>query len=48
MNHLELTLIEVEEALSYINPDLPFKDWSKVGRALYSEHGENARDIFES
>ncbi len=47
-NYIDLTQIEVEEALGYINPDLPFQDWSKIGRALYSEFGDNIRDAFES
>jgi glutaredoxin-related protein len=47
-NYIQLELHEAEEALGYISPDLPFKDWSKIGRALYSEFGDQARDIFES
>lgn len=47
-NHIDLTLQEVEEALSYIDASLPFTDWSKIGRAIYSEFGEQARDVFES
>lgn len=46
-NHITLDLYQAEEALSYINADLPFKQWSKIGRALYSEFGEDARDVFE-
>ncbi|HFQ5115463.1 TPA: plasmid replication protein, CyRepA1 family [Vibrio vulnificus] len=46
-NYIQLELHEAEEALSYISPDLPFKDWSKVGRALYIEYGDQAREIFE-
>ncbi|TDE19250.1 DNA primase [Vibrio owensii] len=48
MNKLELTLLEAEEALSFIDFNLPYNDWAKVGRALYSEFGDSARDIFES
>lgn len=48
MNRLELTLLEVEEALSFIDPNISYNDWAKVGRAIYSEFGDNARDIFES
>lgn len=48
MNRLELTLLEVEDALNEIDPNLPYADWSKIGRALYSEFGDSARDIFES
>ncbi len=47
-NYIQLELHEVEEALSHIDPNLPYKDWSKIGRALYSEFGDQARDIFES
>ncbi|EDP57163.1 PriCT-2 domain-containing protein, partial [Vibrio sp. AND4] len=46
-NHILLELHEAEEALGYISPDLPYIDWSKIGRALYSEYGDAARDIFE-
>lgn len=47
-NYIQLELHEAEEALGYISPDLPYKDWSKIGRALYAEFGDQARDIFES
>ncbi len=47
-NYIQLELHEAEEALGYISPDLPFKDWSQIGRALYSEFGDPARDVFES
>ncbi|MCL9783637.1 PriCT-2 domain-containing protein [Vibrio sp. S4M6] len=46
-NYIELTLLEVEEALSYISPNLPYIDWSKIGRALYTEFGDEARSVFE-
>ncbi|MDW1621501.1 plasmid replication protein, CyRepA1 family [Vibrio sp. Vb2853] len=46
-NHIQLELYEAEEALSHISPDLPYKRWSKIGRALVSEYGNDARDIFE-
>lgn len=48
MNHLELDFGQIEEALSFIDPNLPYTDWAKVGRALYSEHGDSVRDIFEA
>ncbi|QXM18778.1 PriCT-2 domain-containing protein [Vibrio phage ST2-1pr] len=47
-NYIQLELHEAEEALGYISPDLPYKDWSKIGRALYAEFGDQARDLFES
>lgn len=47
-NHIVLNLFEAEEALCRINPDLPFQNWSKIGRALFSEFGDDARDMFES
>ncbi|EDL67446.1 primase C 2 (PriCT-2) family [Vibrio campbellii HY01] len=46
-NYIQLELYEAEEALSHISPDLPYKRWSKIGRALVSEYGNDARDIFE-
>ncbi|MFV0576092.1 MAG: plasmid replication protein, CyRepA1 family [Vibrio sp.] len=47
-NYIDLTLQEVEEALSYIDASLPFNTWAKIGRAIYAEFGEQARDVFES
>lgn len=47
-NYIQLELHEAEEALGYISPDLPYQDWSKIGRALYAEFGDQARDIFDS
>ncbi|MBD1559529.1 DNA primase [Vibrio sp. S9_S30] len=47
-NYIQLELHEAEEALGYISPDLPQQDWAKIGRALYVEFGELARDMFES
>lgn len=47
-NYTQLELHEAEEALGYISPDLPQQDWSKIGRALYVEFGELARDMFET
>lgn len=47
MSNIELTFDQVESALDFINPDLPFQEWSKVGRALYSEYGDDARGLFE-
>jgi hypothetical protein len=46
--HLQLTLQEADEALGYIKPNLPYLEWSRIGRSLYSEFGDDAREIFES
>jgi hypothetical protein len=47
MTHLDLSFDEIEEALNFLDPNLPLKEWSKIGRSLASEHGNNIRDIFE-
>lgn len=44
---LELSLYDADNALQFIDPDLPYHDWAKVGRALFAEFGDDARDIFE-
>ena len=51
-NYIKLELHEAEEALSFIDPNLPYfvKDepcWSRVGRALYSEFGDSAEAMFD-
>jgi len=47
MSDIELTFDQVSDALYFINPDLPYQEWSKIGRALCSEYGDDARDLFE-
>lgn len=47
MTYLDLSFDEVEDALGFIDPNVPLKEWSKIGRALASEFGDSIRDIFE-
>ena len=47
-NDIEITLSDLEDLLFLLDPNLPFNTWSKIGRAIYSEFGDSARDAFES
>lgn len=44
---IELDLYGAEIALSHIDENIPYQEWSKIGRALYIEFGDDARDVFE-
>lgn len=46
-NHIELSLYDAENALQFIDPAIPYIDWAKLGRSLYAEYGDDARDMFE-
>lgn len=35
-------------ALDYINPNIEYKDWANIGRALANEYGDQAFDIFDN
>jgi hypothetical protein len=43
-----LTIEQLEHALDYINPDLPYVEWARVGRAIKAVFGEEAFSSFDS
>ncbi|MFW0776118.1 MAG: plasmid replication protein, CyRepA1 family [Rickettsiales bacterium] len=44
-----ITLDDLPDLLhSYLDPNMPYQRWSKVGRAIYSQFGDSATDIFEN
>lgn len=47
MTYLDLSFDEIEDALNFLDPGLPLKEWSKIGRALASVYGDSIRDVFE-
>jgi len=42
------TLSDVQEALQYISPDLPRKEWGVVACAIKSEFGDGGLDLFDA
>lgn len=47
MSNIELTFDDIESGLDFIGAVDDYKLWDKIGRSLYSEYGEQIRDIFE-
>lgn len=47
MANLELTLDDVDNALTFLDPNLPFQEWSQIGRSLYAEFGDSGLETFE-
>jgi len=45
---IPLSLDEAEQALAFIDPDLPREDWVRVGMALKSEFGDAGLDLFDA
>lgn len=43
-----LTIEQLEHALDFINPDLPYEEWARIGRAIKVEFGEEAFSSFDS
>ena len=47
-NHFfDFTLDDAENAIDFISPDLPQKEWMNIAQSLQNEFGDSAFDIFD-